>query len=61
MTSWLVLIVIALAVGGLGAALLRQPGVVLYDWLARPAEKKAVSAAKAPLKNEGHAPATQAG
>ncbi|MNX75273.1 hypothetical protein D3C86_1067390 [compost metagenome] len=60
MTSWLLVILIALAVGGLGAALLRQPGVVLYDWLARPAEKP-VSVAKAPLKNEGHEPATQAG
>ncbi|MNY77996.1 hypothetical protein D3C86_2180740 [compost metagenome] len=60
MTSWLVLSLIALAAGGAGAALLRQPGVLLYDWFASPAGKPA-PAGKAPLENEAHEPVSLAG
>ncbi|MFD4838946.1 hypothetical protein ACFWP0_15675 [Achromobacter sp. NPDC058515] len=60
MMSWLLLGLIALATAGLGAALLRQPGIVLYDWFATRARKPA-PAANTPLKNERRRPATQAG
>lgn len=60
MMSWLFPTLIALAIAGLVAALLRQPGVMLYDWFARPAEKPA-PAVKTPLKNNGGEPATLAG
>jgi len=60
MTSWMLWVLVALAVAGFVTALMRQPGVVLYDriatWARRPASQpKTQRAEKEP------APATQAG
>lgn len=72
MTSWLLTILVSLAAGGLCMALVRQPGVLLYDWFATrarepaPAVKasptvKASSAIKASSGGKQHEPATLAG
>lgn len=60
MMSWLPWAVLALALLALGAALMHQPGVKLYDWIATRA-RRPQPAAKPAVRNEAPAPLTQTG
>lgn len=62
MSSWLIWLSIALPAAGIVTALMRRPGVLLYDWLATRARSPAPAAAPKKLRaDKDHEPATQAG
>ncbi len=60
MTAWVFWVVGALAAMGVVMALVRRPGVVLYDWCATRARRPA-TADQTQLDDDAPKPATQAG
>lgn len=60
MMIWLLLTVLVLLLVGLGTALMHQPGVMLYDWIATRGRRPR-PAAKPVVRNEEPQPLTQTG
>ncbi|WMD22729.1 hypothetical protein RAS12_10250 [Achromobacter seleniivolatilans] len=57
--SWLTVSIIAIVIAGAAAAVIRLPGVILYDWLAT--RKRNALAAQQALPAKHQEPATLAG
>lgn len=60
MMAWLPLIVVGLVVGGVVTALMREPGVRLYDWIATRARRPR-PAVRSRIPDTEREPSTQTG